>query len=68
MLLFFDSDACVEQECIRESPHIRRGYRESEQSARTDFSQNSRPYIILKLPCDPHATLIFYWSRLTPMH
>ena len=50
----------------RESSHIRRSRRKSELSAGTDFNQNSRPYIVLKLVRDPHAMLVFYWSRLTP--
>ena len=37
-----------------ESVHIqRRSCQESDQPAGTDFSQNSRPYIVLKLPRDP---------------
>ena len=65
--LFFNGDACVEL-----------------QNSRREFAQhNSRPYIVLKLPCDPHghthAMLVFHWlwfttthffyaSGITPMH
>ena len=46
---------CIERKC-----------RESEMPVGTDFSQNSWPYLVLKLPCNPHAMLLFYWSWLTP--
>ena len=32
-----------------------------------DFSQNSRPYIVIKLSSDLHAMLVFHWLHLTPM-
>ena len=38
---------------VGESLHTQRSYQESEQPAVTDFSQNFRPYIVLKLPHDP---------------
>ena len=40
---------------VGESLHPQRSCCESEQQAGTDFSQISRPYIILKFPCDPHG-------------
>ena len=36
----------------------------SELPVRTDFSQNSWAYIVLKLPCERHAMLIFHWLQL----
>ena len=51
-----------------ESSSTRKTCREPEQQVVTDFSQNSWPYIILKLLCDPHVMLVFYWSKLTPTH
>ena len=44
----------------------REGGREWELPVGTDFSQNSRPYIVLKFPRNPHAMFVFYWSLLTP--
>ena len=49
-----------------ESLCIQRKHRESKLPAGTDLSQNSWPYIVLKLPRDSHAMLFFYWSWLTP--
>ena len=43
------------ERAVRESSHTQRSYRESGQSAGTDFSQNSRPYIVLELPRDSHG-------------
>ena len=40
---------------IAESSRTWRSCRELVQPAGTDFSQNSRPYIVLKLLCDPHG-------------
>ena len=37
---------------------------ELELPTRTDLCQNSRPYIVLKLPHDSHAILVFHWSWL----
>ena len=65
----------------RESWSTQRNQRESELLAGTDFSENSRLYVVLKLPKDPHAILsfslvmaytyalfVFHWSRLTSTH
>ena len=51
---------------IGESSCTWKSCRESELTARTDFNQNSRLYIVLKLPHDPHTMLVFHWSQLTP--
>ena len=53
---------------IGQSSHTRMSCRESELSVEIKFCQNSWPYIVLKLTCEPHAMLVFYWSRLTPTH
>ena len=52
----------------RESSRSRKSCQKSELAAGTDFSQNSTPYIALKLSRDPHAVFIFHCSRLTPTH
>ena len=66
---FVVGDACVEQERNRrENSCTQRNRWESELPAETDLSQNSRLYIVLKLAHDLHAMIVFYWSRLTPMH
>ena len=39
---------------IKENLRIQRSCQESEQLVGTNFSQNSKPYIVLELPCDPH--------------
>ena len=52
---------------IGESSRTQRCCRESKHTAETDFSQNSRPYIVLKNPRDLHAMLAFHWLRLSPM-
>ena len=52
---------------VGESSCTQRSSRESKQPAETDFSQNSRPFIVLELPCDPpiHASssteCFFHW-------
>ena len=51
---------------IRESSRTRRSCRETEQPAGTDLSQNSRPYIVLKLPRDSHTIVAFPYSRPAP--
>ena len=53
---------------VGESSHTLRCCWESEQSVWSYFNQNSRPYIVSKLPRDPHAMLVFHYSRLTPTH
>ena len=65
--LFVDGDACMEQES-NQRDFAQRSHRETELPAGTDFIRNSRPYIVLKLQHDPHAMLVFHWSRLTPRH
>ena len=65
--LFAEGDAYVKQvSSQRESSHTRRNHWKSELPAGTDFNQNSRPYIVLKLPRDQHTILVFHRSRLTP--
>ena len=69
ILLFVNSDACVEQKSNqRESLHTLRSHQESELPLETDFSPNSRSYIVLRLTRDLQVMLVFHWSRLTPMH
>ena len=41
---------------------------ESEQPSGTDFNQNFRPYIVLKLPHDSDTMLVSHWSRFTPTY
>ena len=53
---------------MEEISRTRRSHREIGLPAETDFSQNSRPCIVLKLPHDPLRILVFHWSRLTPTH
>ena len=53
---------------IGESSRTRRSRRESEQPVGINFSQNSRRYIVLKLPFNPHALIVFHGSRLIPAH
>ena len=50
----------------RGSSSTRKSCRESEQPAGADLSLNSRPYVVLKIPRDQFAMLIFHWSQLTP--
>ena len=65
--MFVDGDACVEQESHwKDSSHTQGSCRESELPAGTNFSQNSRLYIVLKLPRDSHAMLVFHWLQLKP--
>ena len=58
---------------VGEGSRTRMSCRESQQPVGTDFNQNSRPYIILKLPRDPHShaspaqSLLFYWSWVHPL-
>ena len=63
---FFDHDAC--RRTIRESLHLQRSGRKSEQPAGTDFSQNSSTYIVLKHPGDLHgyASSPPRWSWFSP--
>ena len=69
ILLFVDGDACVEQESNwSECSRTRRKRRESELSAGTDFRQNSRTYLVLKLSHDSHAMLVFHLSQLIPTY
>ena len=75
IFLFFDSDACVEQDSSWWSLHTQRRYRELEQPVGTDFSQNPQPYIVFKTPTLPtwpyfftQATLVFHLPWFTPMH
>ena len=51
-----------------ESSCTERSHRKSELPTGTDFSQNSRPYIVLKLQRNPHTMHVFHWSWLTPTH
>ena len=65
---------------IWENSCTQRSCRKSEKPAGTDFSRNSRPYIVLKLSRDTHkacfslvtaythALLVFHGSRLTATH
>ena len=65
MFLFVDGDACMEQESNwKENLHTRSSRRESGLLAGIDFSQNSRPYIVLKLLRDLQAMIVFQWSGL----
>ena len=65
--LFVNGYACVEEESNqKESLSTWRSCWELELPVGTDFSQICRPYIVLKLPCDPHAMLVFHYSWLTP--
>ena len=74
--LFFEVILVWNRRAVGENSYTQSSCRESEQPAGTDFSQNSRPYIILKLSRDPlghlrfftHALLVLHWSRLTPTH
>ena len=71
IILYFCSSIVILIWCrkaIGESLCTQRSYQESELSVGTDFSQNSRPYIVLKLQCKLRAMLIFHWSLLTLMH
>ena len=69
IFLFVDGDVCDWWESNRwESSCTRRSCLESELLAGTDLSQNSRFYVILKLPRDPYAMFIFHLSRLKPTH
>ena len=63
--VFVNGDACVEQESdLLEILCTRRSRQKSELPAGTDFSKNSLLYIVLKLPCDPHA-MPFFFSSVT---
>ena len=52
------------------SSHTQRSCQESKLPAESDFSQNSRLYIVLKLSCDlhGHAMFLLNWLRLIPTH
>ena len=52
ILYFYSSMVTLawSRRAVRESLHTQRSCWE-----KLNFSQNSRPYIILKLPCDPHG-------------
>ena len=52
IFLFFDADTCVEQESSERESSITQRCQNSQW--KLNFSQNSRPYIVLKHPCDPH--------------
>ena len=54
IFLFFNGDACGEQESSQREC-VQRSCWESKQPVGSDFSQNSRTYIVLKLPCDSHS-------------
>ena len=55
MFLFFDGDACVEQENSQREFACTK-----ELSVRTDFSENSRLYIVLKLLHDHTSSTTQY--------
>ena len=56
IILYFNSVTIVwSRRAIGESLHTRRKWWESELPAGTDFSQNSRPYILLILLRDPYG-------------
>ena len=68
IFFFFNRDACVEQKSnLREFIRTNELW-ESEQLARTDFSPNSSPYRVLKLPRNQYAMLVVHSSLLTPIH
>ena len=50
------------RKAVGESSHIQMCSWELEQPTGTDFSQSSKPYIVLKLPHNPHthAMLVFH--------
>ena len=50
---------------IRENLCIWRSHQESELPVGTDFSQNSQPYIVLKLLHYSHAMLVLHWPWFT---
>ena len=71
IILYFHSSIVMlvwSRRAIGESSHIQRNCWESEQPVGIDFSQNSRPYIVLKLPPNLHTMLIFHWPLLTPLN
>ena len=53
---------------IKESLGTWRSCQELENPVETNFSQNSRPYIVLKPTHNLHIMLVFHWSWPTPMH
>ena len=54
--LYSSTVTCVwSMRAVWESSYTRRSCRESKQPTRSNFSQNSRPYIVLKYPCDSRA-------------
>ena len=57
-----------ESERERERECTLRSCRKSGEQTGVDFSQNFRPYVVLKPPRNPHAMLDFGWSWLTPTH
>ena len=76
IFLFFNSDAYEEKERSWREFACTKGTVGSLNSQRElNFSQNSRPYIVLKLPCNPHSHVnsnhampFLHWSWFTPMH
>ena len=53
---------------IGESLHTWRNCWESVLPAGTDFSQNSRPYIVLKFTHNPHTLFVLHLSQPTATH